>query len=98
FEGSAVLHWSGGAEGRGALLTGDTMTVVADRRFVSFMRSYPNEIPLSAATVKRIAATVRPYPFDRVDGGWWDRVISRAGTVGVERSAGRYVRWIEGGI
>src|SRR5438045_9297632 len=68
FDGSAVLHWSGGAEGRGALLTGDTMTVVADRRFVSFMRSYPNEIPLSAATVKRIEATVRPSPLHRAAG------------------------------
>ena len=37
FEGSAVLHWPGGADGRGALLTGDTITVVADRRFASFM-------------------------------------------------------------
>jgi len=41
FEGSAVLHWAAGAEGRGALLVGDTITVVPDVRFVSFMRSYP---------------------------------------------------------
>ena len=47
FEGSAVLHWPGGAEGRGALLTGDTITVVADRRFVSFMRSYFQRYPLA---------------------------------------------------
>jgi len=96
FEGSAVLHWSGGAEGRGALLTGDTLTVVADRRFVSFMRSYPNQIPLSAATVKGIVATVRPYRFDRVYGGWWDRVIDGDGAAAVERSADRYIRWIQG--
>ena len=96
FEGSAVLHWSAGTEGRGALLTGDTLTVVADRRYVSFMRSYPNEIPLSAATVKGIAATVRPYRFDRVYGGWWDRVIDGDGAAAVERSADRYIRWIEG--
>ncbi|TMF24926.1 MAG: hydrolase, partial [Chloroflexi bacterium] len=96
FEGSAVLHWSAGAEGRGALLTGDTLTVVADRRFVSFMRSYPNQIPLSASTIKGIVATVRPYRFDRVYGGWWDRVIDRDGAAAVERSADRYIRWIEG--
>ncbi|OLD91787.1 MAG: hypothetical protein AUG96_00025 [Chloroflexi bacterium 13_1_20CM_4_66_15] len=98
FEGSAVLHWSAGAEGRGALLTGDTLTVVADRRFVSFMRSYPNQIPLSASTIKGIVATVRPYRFDRVYGGWWDRVIDRDGAVAVERSADRYIRWIEGSV
>ena len=31
FDGAAVLHWPAGAEGRGALLTGDTITVVQDR-------------------------------------------------------------------
>ena len=48
FPGSAVLHWPAGAEGRGALLTGDTIYVVADRAWVSFMYSYPNLIPLPA--------------------------------------------------
>ena len=96
FEGSAALHWAAGAGGRGALLTGDTLTVVADRRFVSFMRSYPNEIPLPASTVRQIVAAVRPYRFDRVYGGWWDRVIERDGAAAVERSADRYVRWLEG--
>jgi hypothetical protein len=96
FEGSAALHWAAGAQGRGALLTGDTLTVVADRRFVSFMRSYPNEIPLSPAMVRQIVATVRPYRFDRVYGGWWDRVIDHDGLAAVERSAERYIGWVEG--
>ena len=94
FEGSAVLHWAAGADGRGALLTGDSITVVADRQFVSFMRSYPNVIPLPAQEVQRIAASVAPYPFERVYGGWWDRVIERDGKVAVERSVERYLRWI----
>src|SRR5205823_719412 len=38
FDGSTVLHWPGGANGRGALLTGDTIQVVMDRNSVSFMR------------------------------------------------------------
>ena len=46
FEGGTVLHWPGGGNGRGALLTGDIIQVVQDRRYVSFMRSYPNLIPL----------------------------------------------------
>ena len=46
FEGGAVLHWPAGANGKGALLTGDIIQVVQDRRYVSFMRSYPNLIPL----------------------------------------------------
>ncbi len=96
FEGSAVLHWAAGADGRGALLTGDSITVVADRRFVSFMRSYPNVIPLSAAEVTRIVSSVRPYPFDRVYGGWWDRVMDRDGKAAINRSADRYITWLEG--
>jgi hypothetical protein len=98
FEGSAAMHWAEGAAGRGALLTGDTLTVVADRHFVSFMRSYPNEIPLSPAMVRRILAAVQPYRFDRVYGGWWDRVIDHGGEAAVARSAERYIRWIEGAV
>ena len=56
FEGGTVLHWPTGANGKGALLTGDIITVVQDRRYVSFLRSYPNLIPLgprrSAASSK----------------------------------------------
>ena len=43
-----MLHWPAGANGKGALLTGDIIQVVQDRRYVSFMRSYPNLIPLGA--------------------------------------------------
>jgi hypothetical protein len=72
FEGSSVLHWSQGAEGRGVLLVGDTIQVVSDRRFVSFMRSYPNLIPLPAALVRQVVEAVTPLDFDRIYGGWWD--------------------------
>jgi glyoxylase-like metal-dependent hydrolase (beta-lactamase superfamily II) len=94
FEGSAVLHWTGGGGGRGALLVGDTITVVPDVRAVSFMRSYPNLIPLPAAEIRRIVAAVKPYPFEIVYGGWWDRVTRSDGKGAVERSARRYLKWI----
>lgn len=94
FEGSAVLHWAEGGRGRGALLVGDTLTVVPDTRFVSFMRSYPNHIPLAPGTVRRIVATVRRYRFDVIYGGWWDRTVTRDGARAVERSASRYLRWM----
>ena len=71
FPGSAVLHWSGGADGRGALFTGDTITVVRDRRFVTFMRSYPNQIPLPERAIRHILDRLEPFAFDRVYGGWW---------------------------
>src|SRR5436305_1810436 len=65
FEGGTVLHWAGGAVGKGALLTGDIIQVVADRKHVSFMYSYPNYIPLSEAAVERIVKAVEPFEFDR---------------------------------
>ncbi|TMB59780.1 MAG: hypothetical protein E6J49_14200 [Chloroflexi bacterium] len=94
FEGSAVLHWSQGASGSGALLVGDTITVVPDVRAVSFMRSYPNLIPLPATEIRRIVGSVRPYKFDRIYGGWWDRVTASDGQGAVARSARRYLKWI----
>lgn len=94
FEGSAVLHWAGGADRRGALLTGDTISVVQDRRYVSFMRSYPNQIPLPAESIRQIVASVRPFSFDRIYGGWWESIVARDGMRAIERSAERYLRWI----
>ena len=56
FEGAQVLHWAAGADGRGVLLTGDSITVVQDRRWVSFMYSYPNLIPITDAEVRHTIA------------------------------------------
>ena len=94
FEGAAVLHWAAGAGGRCALLSGDTATVVMDRRYVSFMYSYPNLIPLPAAAIQRILATLRPYRFERVYGAWNGRVVAVEGSDAIERSAERYLRRI----
>jgi hypothetical protein len=95
FPGGSVLHWSEGCEGKGVLLSGDILAVVSDRRYVSFMYSYPNLIPLPASTVKRVAASVEPYEFDRIYGAWWDRVVTRDAKQAVRRSAERYIRAIQ---
>src|SRR5262249_32869707 len=63
-----------------------------DRRWVSFMHSHPNSIPLSASEVDRIAATVEPVAFDRIYGAWWDRNVSEDAKHAVSRSAERYRR------
>lgn len=94
FDGGTVLHWAGGAESRGALLSGDIIQVVPDRKYVSFMWSYPNYVPLSTAAVERIVRAVEPFPFDRIYGAFWDRVIERDGKAVVQRSAERYFRAI----
>ncbi|MCX6023679.1 MAG: MBL fold metallo-hydrolase [Chloroflexi bacterium] len=96
FEGATVLHWPEGAEGRGAIMTGDTVTVVMDRQWVSFMYSYPNLIPLPAAAIQRIVDLLRRYPFDRIYGGWVGRTVPSGGMAAVERSAERYIRAQQG--
>jgi glyoxylase-like metal-dependent hydrolase (beta-lactamase superfamily II) len=94
FAGGTVLHWAGGAGGKGALLSGDILQVVADRKHVSFMYSYPNYVPLAAPVVERIVQAVAPFAYDRVYGAFWDTVIERDGKAAVARSAQRYLRAI----
>jgi glyoxylase-like metal-dependent hydrolase (beta-lactamase superfamily II) len=96
FPGSSVLHWAEAAGGKGALFTGDTINVVADRRYVSFMYSYPNQIPLNAATVRRIVAAVEPYAFDRIYGSWSGSIVAVDAKAAVRHSAERYIAHIEG--
>jgi hypothetical protein len=95
FAGGTVLHWPAGVEGKGVLLSGDILQVVSDRRYVSFMYSYPNLIPLPAAAVRRIVASVDPYPFDRIYGAWWERVVGTGAKAAVARSAERYIAAIQ---
>ena len=90
FEGGTVLHWVGGAGGRGALLSGDIVQVIPDRRHVGFMRSYPNLIPLPVPAVDRIVTALEPYAFERIYGAWWDAHILADGKAAVRRSAARY--------
>lgn len=92
FEGGTVLLWPNGAEGRGALLSGDIVMVVPDRKTVSFMWSYPNLLPLSARELERIGATLEPLAFDRLYGAWWDRVIRSNAKGAVRTGVERYLR------
>jgi|SRR5581483_352407 len=88
FEGSQALHWAA----RRALLVGDTVQVVPDRRYVGFLYSYPNLVPLPPSRVQAIAAALAPFEFDTIHGGWWDSVVEADGSAVVRRSADRYVR------
>lgn len=95
FDGGTVLHWSGGAGGRGALLTGDILQVTPDG-LVSFMYSYPNLIPLPARAVKGIAEALQPFAYDRIYGAFWDRTIAINAEAIVAASVQRYIRAIAG--
>ena len=76
------------------MLPGDIIQVVMDRRYVSFMRSYPNLIPLSPAAVTQIVDRIEPFAFEKIYGAWWQRNILSEAKAAVRRSAERYLRAI----
>ena len=94
-DGGTLLHWADGAEGQGALLAGDIFQVVQDRRWVSFMYSYPNLIPERSAIIREALRRVEPYAFDHLYGAWWDRKVMGDAQGAVWRSAERYLARIE---
>ncbi|MGH9689865.1 MAG: MBL fold metallo-hydrolase [Candidatus Acidiferrales bacterium] len=92
FEGFQVLHSERYADGLGALFCGDQPRVCMDRRWVTFMYSYPNFIPLAAAAVRDIVRRLEGYSFDRIYAavpGW---AIASGAHEAVRRSADRYLR------
>ena len=95
FPGSTVVHWADGADGQGVLLSGDTIYANPDRRSVSFMRSFPNRLPLSGAVVERIASHVERFSFDRLYGNF-DNVIPHRARRIVRWSADRHIGWARG--
>lgn len=96
FEGSTLLHWSGGAEGKGVLLSSDTVKVGWDRKSVSVMRSYPNLIPVGPAVLQRVEDLLRPLAYDRMYGAWPGHHITDGAPLVVKRSFDRYRSQISG--
>lgn len=94
FEGSQVAHWEAGAEGRGVVLSGDMPFVTRDRKWVTFMYSYPNMIPVGPETVRSIDHTLRSLPFDRLYGAFPGQDLLHDADSIVRRSAERYIRAI----
>jgi hypothetical protein len=92
FAGLQVLHRKKDAEGMGMLFTGDLPQVCMDRRWVSFMYSYPNYLPLSAVSVRRIVAALEPFEFGKLFGAWPGFVVHADAKSVVRRSAERYLQ------
>ncbi|MFD1737278.1 hypothetical protein ACFSCX_12010 [Bacillus salitolerans] len=95
FKGGSVLEWKDGNEQKGILLSGDIIQVVADRKWVSFMYSYPNLIPLPASKVKEIANIVNELKFDRLYNAF-HRVVKEDAKMSVQKSADRYIDALSG--
>jgi len=96
FDGYQVLHWAAGAAGKGVLLAGDQPYVCQDRKWVSFMRSYPNLIPLGPAAIEGIVQSLDPYAFERLYGAFPEQVVKADAKAAVGRSADRYLKAIAG--
>jgi hypothetical protein len=94
FAGGTVLHWRDGEQGKGALLSGDIVQVIPDRKFVGFMYSYPNFIPERPSVVRRAAELLEPYQFEAIYGAWWDAIVRADGHGVVQRSAKRYLEHV----
>jgi len=90
FDGSSVLHVAGSAEGRGALLTGDTVKVGWDRQSVSVMRSYPNLIPVGPAALAHVEQVLAPLEYEDIHGAWTGHSIRGDAKAIVARSLARY--------
>jgi glyoxylase-like metal-dependent hydrolase (beta-lactamase superfamily II) len=96
YPGGVVLHWAAGAGGNGALLSGDIVQVVQDRKTVSFMRSFPNFIPMSAPAVERVVKALEPFSFEVIHGAFSTRTIRKDGKRVLQKSAERYLNYIRG--
>ncbi|MET0704045.1 MAG: hydrolase [Mycobacterium sp.] len=95
FRGSSVLHWVDGAAAKGVLLTGDSVFPNADRRSLGFMRSYPNNIPLSGSVVERIVTQLELLKYDRIYGNFNNSVQADAKAL-LRASADRHIAWTRG--
>ncbi|WP_347551854.1 hypothetical protein ABFG93_07165 [Pseudalkalibacillus hwajinpoensis] len=95
FKGGAVLHVRNGNEGKGTLLTGDIIQVVADQNWVSFMYSYPNLIPLPVNKVNEMAEKVKPLTYNQIYNAFHKKVANDADQA-VQHSAERYIRALSG--
>jgi hypothetical protein len=96
FAGGTMLHWAAGAEGRGVICSADIATVNLDRKSFTFMRSYPNNIPLSAKGVRAIGAALAPFAFDRAYSHFFDRVMPARAKESLQESIERYAAAIGG--
>jgi len=93
FPGQTIVHWPG-ADGAGVLLAGDACSVRPDGN-VTFLRSYPNVIPMSPRGVEQIVAGFDAFGYDRLYDNFAGRLDADAPRI-VRFSAERYLAWVSG--
>lgn len=95
FRGSAVLNWTTGNNNKGVLLSGDTIQVVPDTGWVSFMYSFPNLIPLPPTKIEEIVSRSNELHYDSIYNAF-HKVIKSKGKEAVQKSADRYIKALKG--
>lgn len=99
FPGSAVLLLANSAEdGEAVAFTSDTILPVPHCKWVSFMFSFPNLLPLPPSEVQRIRDCVAAWPeaFVRLYGPFPSSVIKGGAKGAVLESAQRYLDVLAG--
>jgi hypothetical protein len=91
FDGGTVLHWNNGAKGEGVVLSGDIISVAMNRRWTSFMYSYPNLIPLSKAKIEQVVERMSHFRFEKLYSAFEGKEIERGAHQALKRSAKRYI-------
>lgn len=92
FKGGCVLHWS---QHDGVLLSGDVVQVTPGANSVSFMWSYPNMLPLSAATVNKLIHRLDKVTFSQIYGAFAGREMTQQAQSIVRQAAERYIRCLQ---
>ena len=90
FEGCAGLFWKDGPRPGGSLFPGDAIQVVMDRRYATFMYSYPNAIPLGATALARLEHHADRLQYDDVYGYSRDRQIIGGAKARIDASFARF--------
>lgn len=96
FAGSTGLLWKNGPRPGGSLFPGDAIQIAMDRRFASFMYSYPNAIPLGRKALARLKAHVDPLAFADLYGSFAGKQMIGDAKERVEVSFARYKAALEG--
>lgn len=95
FPGSSVALWRAPTDGALVMLGSDSVSPVARAGWVTFMRSFPNYLPLSAHAVRMIAARVADLDVERIYGSFGQRLM-KGGSRAIAESADRYAAWVSG--
>ena len=88
FAGGTVLHW---AKDEGIILAGDIIQVTPGANAVSFMWSYPNMLPLAAASVEKIVDRLEDVRFEKLYGAFEGLNITENARQIVMSSAQKYL-------